>query len=57
MAGMEERKRRRSDKAGRPRMQSPGRPTVARREDRLRRDVVQRTPTSLHAGLPEPHCL
>jgi len=33
---MPERKRRRSDRAVRPRMRSPGRPTVARREDRQR---------------------
>ena len=33
---MADRKRRRSDRAGRPRMRSPGRPTVARREDRQR---------------------
>jgi IS30 family transposase len=30
------RKRRKSDRAGRPRMRSPGRPTVAKREDRQR---------------------
>src|SRR5687767_5318578 len=36
MAAMAERKRRRSDRAGRPRMQSPGRPTVAGREERQR---------------------
>lgn len=33
---MAERKRRRSDRAGRPPMRSPGRPTVAKREDRQR---------------------
>jgi len=33
---MAERKRRRADRAGRPRMRSPGRPPVARREDRQR---------------------
>ena len=33
---MEGRKRRRSDRAGRARMHSPGRPTVARREHRVR---------------------
>jgi len=36
MAAMAERKKRRSDRAGRPRMRSPGRPTVARREERQR---------------------
>ena len=33
---MADRKRRRADRAGRPRMRSPGRPTVARREHRQR---------------------
>src|ERR687890_18302 len=33
---MVDRKRRRSDRAGRPPMRSPGRPMVARREDRQR---------------------
>ena len=33
---MADRKRRRSDRAGRPPMRSPGRPPVARREDRQR---------------------
>ena len=33
---MADRKRRRSDRAGRPPMRSPGRPMVARREDRQR---------------------
>ncbi len=33
---MAERKKRKSDRSGRPPMRSPGRPTVARREDQQR---------------------